>query len=120
MKKMIVAVLFGVLALTGCNEKGDNGELAGVYQAENKDQMVLTFNKEDKQYKVDYRQYFDLSAVNKYAQPQYKSPSIVGYVIRDDDFLIVPSEQNKKIFKIENNGLKAIYNSQETTYIKNN
>ncbi|WIF74483.1 hypothetical protein QN092_21475 (plasmid) [Proteus vulgaris] len=120
MKKMIVAVLFGVLALTGCNEKGDNGELAGVYQSENKDQMILTYIKGNEQYKVDYRQYFDLSKVNKYAKPQYKNPIQVGYAIRENDFLIDPSEQNKKFFKIENNGLKSVYNNQEIIYVKTN
>ncbi|WP_258086579.1 hypothetical protein [Xenorhabdus bovienii] len=120
MKKFIAAVLLGVLALVGCNDGGDNGELAGVYQSENKDQMILSFNQDDKQYKVDYRQYIDLSKVNKYAKPQYKNSSLVGYSVRENDFLVIPSEQNKKIFKIENDKLKSIYNSQETTYTKSN
>lgn len=115
MKKFMAAILFSVVALTGCNG-GDNGELAGVYQAENKDQMVLSFNNSDKEYKVDYRQYIDLSKVNKYAKPQYAANSVVGFVVKDGDFLVMPSENNKKMFKVENSNLKAIYNKTEIVY----
>lgn len=118
MKKIIAAVLLSVLALSGCNEKGDNGELAGVYQAENKDQMILSFSEKDKQYKVDYRQYVDLSSVNKYAKPQYKNVSLVGYVVRDGDFLMAATDNDKKMFKIENDNLKAVYNNLDATYSK--
>ncbi|MFH6841004.1 hypothetical protein [Providencia sp. 2024EL-00732] len=117
MKKLMAAILFSVVALTGCNE-GDNGELAGVYQAENKDQMVLSFDKSDKQYKVDYRQYIDLSKVNKYAKPQYAANSVVGFVVKDGDFLVMPSENNKKVFQVENTTLKAVYNKTEKVYKK--
>ncbi|HFE3207855.1 hypothetical protein AB6G30_22395 [Providencia stuartii] len=117
MKKIFAVVLLGMFALAGCND-GDNGELAGVYQAKNKDQMILSFNESDKNYKVDYKQFLDLTKVNKYAEAKYLPVTSVGLVTRNGEYLVMPSENNKKIFKIENMGLKAVYNNDDTLYIR--
>ncbi|HEK1205900.1 TPA: hypothetical protein ACQFL4_003297 [Proteus mirabilis] len=107
MKKMIVAVLFGVLALTGCNEKGDNGELAGIYLDSSNDKLIL--NAKNGQYEVGYQYQW---------KGKYGDTKIIGFAEKNGDYLVSSEQKDKKMFEIKDGELVSVYTSSNRTFKK--
>lgn len=107
MKKIIAAVLLSVLALSGCNEKGDNGELAGVYLDSSNDKLIL--NPKNGQYEVSYQYQW---------KGKYGDIKTVGFAEKDGEYLVSSEQKDKKMFEIKENELVSVYTSSKRSFKK--
>lgn len=107
MKKFIVAILFSIFALTGCNDKGDNGELAGIYLDSSNDKLIL--NAKDGQYEVSYQYNW---------KGKYGDVKTVGFAVKEGDYLVSTEQNDKKMFEIKDGELVSIYTSSKRNFKK--